>query len=245
MTYPKPMMLDPVDLEPNPWNTNIVTPENERKLEASIKRLGFFRPVIVREIANSSNRETPVYQLLGGEHRAETAVRLGLDKIPVINLGPIDDLQAKEIGIADNARYGVDDAIAFADLIKGMGNAEQLEEFLPYTDSDFADLFASSEIDLDALDLDENFEKDAANELEDEPVQPKAPKTHTIIRFKVANRDAEEVTALIERTKQGQGFTSSDDLTNAGDALVHLLLHGRTTAPTTLDDVDDLIGDDE
>ena len=111
MTYPKPMMLDPVDLEPNPWNTNIVTPENERKLEASIKRLGFFRPVIVREIAKSPNSETG-YQILGGEHRAETAVRLGINQIPVINLGPIDDLQAKEIGIADNARYGVDDTIA-------------------------------------------------------------------------------------------------------------------------------------
>lgn len=245
MTYPKPMMLDPVDLEPNPWNTNIVTPENERKLEASIKRLGFFRPVIVREIAKSPNSETG-YQILGGEHRAETAVRLGINQIPVINLGPIDDLQAKEIGIADNARYGVDDTIAFAELIKGMGNSDQLEEFLPYTDSDFADLFASSEIDLDDLDLDENFEKDEVNDVQDDPVQPKAPKTHTIIRFKVANRDAEEITGLIERTKQGQGFTASDDLTNAGDALAHLLLNGRTTAPTTLEDVDDLlIGEDE
>lgn len=244
MTYPIMMELDPGLLQPNPWNTNIVTPENETKLEESIKRLGFFRPVVVREIANSSFSET-AYQILGGEHRAQVAAKIGKPTIPVVNLGPIDDLMAKEIGIADNSRYGMDDQTAFAELIKGMGNAEQLKDFLPYTEHDFADLFTTAEIDLDSLGLDENFEKEAENDSQaDEPAQPKAPKTHTIIRYKVTNRDAEDITALIERTMKDNGFTSSDELTNAGDALVHLLLAGKhqVAAQAELDDLDDLLG---
>ncbi len=244
MTYPMMIELDPSDLKPNPWNTNIVTPENEAKLEESIRRLGFFRPVVVREIANSLNREAATYEILGGEHRAQVAAKLGLKKIPAINLGPIDELKAKEIGIADNSRYGMDDQMAFAELIRSMGNAEQLKDFLPYTEHDFADLFTTAEIDLDSLGLDENFETDAAkDDRDDGPAQPKAPKTHTIIRYKVSNRDAEDITALIERTKRDNGFTSSDELTNAGDALVHLLLSARAevTVQAELESLDELI----
>lgn len=253
MTYPMMMELDPTLLKPNPWNTNIVTPENEAKLEESIRRLGFFRPAVVREIAISCISEkapdesgTAVvldYEILGGEHRAQVAAKLGLKTIPVVNLGPIDDLKAKEIGIADNSRYGMDDQLAFADLIKGMGNAEQLKDFLPYTEHDFADLFTTSEIDIDSLGLDENFEKEPENDEDADDLAPtKAPKTHTIIRYKVANRDAEDITALIERTKKDNGFTSSDELTNAGDALVHLLFAGRAQkqAEAELDDLSDL-----
>ncbi|AGC36203.1 ParB-like partition protein [Rhizobium phage RHEph10] len=246
MTYPKMMELDPGSLRPNPWNTNIVTPENETKLEESIRRLGFFRPAVVREIAISGNSDPSAYEILGGEHRAQIAAKMGLKTIPVVNLGPIDDLKAKEIGIADNSRYGMDDQIAFADLIKGMGNAEQLKDFLPYTEHDFTDLFTTSEIDLDSLGLEENFEKEAEKDAVEEPVQPKAAKTHTIIRYKVSNRDAEDITALIERTMKDNGFTSSDELTNAGDALVHLLLAGKNQAAAQdeLDALEDLLDED-
>lgn len=244
MTYPKHMVLDPGLLKPNPWNTNILTPENEAKLEASIKRLGFFRPAVVREIVNSRSGEQE-FEILGGEHRIQVAAKLGI-KASIINLGPIDDLKAKEIGMVDNARYGVDDSIALAELIKEMGNSDQLTEFLPYTENEFVELFASTEIDLDGLDLDENFEREEEN-AEVEPISPKAPKTHTIIRFKISNRDAEDLTRLIEATKQAQGFTSSDELTNAGDALVHLLLSAPAAQPVSpgsissaLDDLDDL-----
>lgn len=229
MSEPKLINLDPRLMQPNPWNTNILTPENEAKLEESIKRLGFFRPAVVREIANSLNSEIS-YQILGGEHRAQVAIRLGMLTIPVVNLGQIDELKAKEIGIADNSRYGLDDQLAFADLIRGMGSAAELKDFLPYTEHDFTELFTTADIDLDELDqIEDNFERDRTGEGDETPEPVKAPKTHTVIRFKVSNRDAEEIVALIERTKKDLGFTASDDLTNSGDALVALLLSTRIT----------------
>jgi len=242
--YPKIGTADPKTLQPNPWNTNIMTPENERKLEASMKRFGIFRPVVVREIVNSRNGDI-VLQILGGQHRNEIAQRQGRGEVPLMNLGPISDDAAKEIGIADNARYGVDDAIAFGELIKGLANADQLADFLPYTQNEFDSFVTSSEIDLDDLDFEENFEKDAENDTSPQPEAEKPVKTHTILRFKVSNRDSEDITARIEAVKQAQGFVGSDDLTNAGDALAHLILHapaGQSVLTDGLDDID--VGED-
>lgn len=44
--------IDTSALSPNPWNTNELTPEAERKLDESIRRNGMFKPIIVRERAD-------------------------------------------------------------------------------------------------------------------------------------------------------------------------------------------------
>lgn len=210
-------LVEPNDLRPNPWNTNIVSPDNEEKLKASLKRFGFFRPILCRETASGD------LEIVGGEHRWQAAKSLGYDKVPVINLGAIDDDRAKEIGLVDNGRYGSDDAIALAELLDGLtDDVSTLSAFLPQSETELSSLFSSVSIDLDDLDLD------------DEPSDPvekttKAPKTHQIMRFKVSLEDAETLSALIEKTQSKQGFDKADQLTNAGDALVHLLF-GDTDA---------------
>lgn len=210
--YPISETLDASELTPPPSNPNILTPENEAKLEASIKRFGFFRPVVVREVEG-------VREIVGGFHRWEIGKRLGM-KIPVMNLGPITDQEAKEILLADNARYGMDDTLALAEFLKDLGS-DDFQDFLPYTETDVEDIFSSLNIALDDLDIEENFEKEAAND--EEPPLPKAPKTHTIMKFKVPLLDAEKITAMIAETQKHHGLTDSDQLTNAGDALVQLL----------------------
>ncbi|MER9176335.1 ParB/RepB/Spo0J family partition protein [Mesorhizobium sp. M0955] len=240
MSQAKPEIVDASELLPNPWNTNIMTPENEAKLEASLDRLGFFRPVIVREIDEGK-------QIIGGQHRWEIAKKRGIP-VPVMNLGKISDRKAKEIGIADNERYGVDDTIAFAEFLKEMGDTSDLQQFLPYTATDFADIFSSVDIALDDLDIEENFEN--SEEKEQQAPATKAPKTHTIMRFKVPLGDAERITAKIATTQKTHNLTGSDELTNAGDALVQLLLSNQAPAgqgdpPVELDDLDDLELEDE
>lgn len=232
MSEPKAMIVAPEELTPSPWNTNIMTPENEAKLEASIKRFGFFRPVVVREKGEG-------LEILGGEHRWEIAKKLGMN-VPIMNLGSIDDQTAKEIALADNARYGFDDTMAFADFLKEMGNADGLQEFLPYTDTDLEDIFSSADIALDDLEIEENFDQEPEKT---EEKAEKPPKTHTIMRFKVPLRDAERLTALIAQTQKDNGYTAADDLTNAGDALVHLLVPKAAPDPD-LDDIGELeLGD--
>ena len=209
---PKAQTADPRKLRPNPWNTNVVDAANEAKLEESLRKFGMFKPVIVRELP------TGELEILGGEHRAGAAVRLGIKDIPIMNLGPIPDAEAKKIGLVDNGRYGNDDTLQLAALLKELGDIEDLASFMPYSDQDFSNIIDSAEINLDDL--------EALPELD--PVAkptplPTAPQTHTIMRFKVPIEDAERIGELINHVIKVQSLTGSDSLTNAGDALVHLL----------------------
>ena len=206
--------LKPSQLRKNSWNTNKVTPENERKIRASLKRNGVFKPIIVRETKDGE------YEIIGGQHRWEQAIELGLDKLPVFNLGCIDDKRAKEISLADNARYGTDDTIELAELLKTL-DTDELKDFLPYGESDINEIF-SSNIALEELELEEDIETKLETPDDLEPVV-KPAKTHTIMRFKVPIADAERITALIATTQKEYGFTEADELTNVGDALVHIL----------------------
>ena len=207
--------LKPSQLRKNSWNTNKVSPENERKRRASLERNGIFKPIIVRETKDGE------YEILGGQHRWEQAIELGLETIPVFNLGEIDDNRAKEIGLADNARYGSDDTVELAELLKSLGDIEELQNFLPYGASDFDAIFTAN-IALDELEIDEDLEVELETPEEIEPVT-KPTKTHTLMRFKVPIADAERITALIASTQKEYGFTKADELTNVGDALVQIL----------------------
>ena len=145
---PKAQMADPRKLRPNPWNTNVVDAANEAKLEESLKKFGMFKPVIVRELP------TGELEILGGEHRAGAAVRLGIKDIPIMNLGPIPDAEAKKIGLVDNGRYGNDDSLQLAALLKELGDIDDLASFMPYSDQDFNNIMEAAEINLDDLEGD-------------------------------------------------------------------------------------------
>ena len=206
------------ELRKNPWNTNIVSPDSEAKIRRSLERNGMFKPIIVRQVASVDG-----YEIIGGEHRWEQAGELGHTDISIANLGFITELQAKEIGVIDNAKYGADDTLSLAELLKELGTIDELQDFLPYGSADLSAIFSSSDIDLSELDIDEDFDKPPEDPTVDPTPTPKPTKTHAVMRFKISLGDAERLTALIARTQKSQGLTGSDDLTNAGDALVHLI----------------------
>lgn len=202
--------LPPERLSPNLWNVNVVAPEQQHKLEASIKRFGMFKPIVVREIDGA-------LEIIGGQHRWEAAKSLGMTEVPVVNLGRLNDKKAKEISLVDNSRYGADDTLQLAELLEDIGvNAEELASFMPYSESDFASIFSSVNISLDDLDLSGDDEVPVS-------AAPKPAQTHQVVRFKIPVDDVGTVTDLIERTMKEQRYTDEDSLSNAGNALVHLL----------------------
>lgn len=202
-------MVDPSLLVPNPWNANVMSPENEDKLEKSMLRHGAYKPIIVRQ--NDSNQ----YEIVGGEHRARIAKKLNINPVMIVNLGRVSDTVAKEIMLVDNSRYGADDTLKLAEVLESIGDIEDISSFMPYTDADLVSIFSSVNIALDELDLDDSDEF---------PVSPQLPlaPTHQFLRFKVPIEDAEKITALFEKIMKQQGFTQEDSLANAGDALVYL-----------------------
>lgn len=206
-------LIETSKLHGNPWNPNVLDAASEAKLDASLKRLGFFKPIIARELIAGG------LEIIGGHHRWESAIRIGIEKVPVINLGVIGDKEAKEIGLADNGRWGHDDAGKLADVFADL-DLDEIALFLPYSENDLAAIIATSEIDLDDLNLDDD---------DDVPLgDTKAPPTDTIMRFKVPVRDAEAISEAIGVVVKSQGFDGSNALTNAGDALVWLLLPRET-----------------
>jgi hypothetical protein len=215
MQLPNQIVVEIGLLRPNPWNSNHVSPDNEEKLQESIRQFGLFKPIVVRD-------KLDYYEILGGQHRWEAAKEVGLTEVPIFVV-EADDNMAKRITLADNARYGADDSIELAKLMEEIGTSEDLQGFLPYTDADVNAIFSHVNIALDELDLSGGFE-----ETEEKVVEPKAErvaKTHTMMRFKVGITDAEKITALIAKIQKRQGLTASDELTNAGDALVFALLN--------------------
>lgn len=200
----------PDRLRPNPWNTNSVGPDNELKLEASIKRFGVFKPVLCRELDDGS------LEILGGEHRWRAAQKLGIKEVPVINLGKVDDTKAKEIGLVDNGRYGEDDPLQLSELLKSLGNTDEILEFMPIAEDELTAIFASSSVDLDSLDVPDD---------RDIPELPstKVVQTHQIMRFKVPVDDCEWIQQRIEAVMKAQGFTGDDSMTNAGNAFVLIM----------------------
>lgn len=209
------LKIDYVDintLKANDFNVNVVSPDNEEKIGTSLKRFGFFKPLLCRDTDNG-------IEIIGGEHRWIAAKSAGDKTVPVINLGFISDKRAKELSLVDNGRYGSDDTLQLAELLESLGDTRELSSFMPYSDADIASIFSSVSIELDSLDIPEE---------EETPELPKMlpAQTHVIMRFKVPIEDAETVTKLIERVMKTQSFTESDSLTNAGDALV--VICGKT-----------------
>lgn len=209
-------LVDPRLLKPNPWNSNRVSPENMEKLKRSITDLGFATAVVVRAVRGG-------LEILGGQHRTEAAVELGLSEIPVVNLGKIDDVKAKKIGLVDNHRYGNDDAAMLAKIIEGIGeDAVDLSYILPVGRADIESIIGLGDIDLDSIGL-----APSDDDRDPEPTTSTRPaKTHEIVKFRLTLGDAEKLRALIERTIRKEKFDDKDEMTAAGDALSFLLLGG-------------------
>lgn len=196
-------------LRPNTFNTNHVSPENEEKLVNSLKRFGVYKPIICREAPDQ------MLEIVGGEHRWRAAKKIGLKEVPIVNLGIISDEKARQLMLTDNGRYGEDDPLALAELLKELGT-EDIQSFLPYSNEELDAIFSSSSIDLDDLDS-------GPDDIDLDSLPSKKAQTHIMMRFKVPVEDSEFVQKIIDATMKSQGFTVDDSMTNAGHALVHVL----------------------
>lgn len=210
------IQIDPRRLKRNTWNTNKVSSENEEKLRNSIRRNGLIGAIVARELSDGS------LEIIGGEHRAQIAQEEGLDEVVVHNIGFVTDARAKELMLLDNGRYGQDDAFELAEMLDELAASGEIDlsSFMPFSSEDMDKLMTATDIDLDALDdelNDEPGEVSTTSEKREAAIQ-----THQVLRFKVGMDDVDRVQAVINRVMQEQGFSDSDSMTNAGDALVYL-----------------------
>jgi ParB-like chromosome segregation protein Spo0J len=223
VTNPKQIAVSHVpagELQPNPWNSNVVGPEMEQRLRESVSKFGLYKPIIVRELADGS------LQILGGQHRWQVAASMGFDTVPVVNLGVMSDRKAKAIGLADNGRYGEDDSLRLAAILKDVGEEFEIEGFLPFTEKDLAGIFASEDIDLDTLGL--APDATAEHQSLDDAVNARPTITHELMRFKVPVADREMVEQFVQQIVKTRGLSSEEDsLVQVGMALVEIVRAAR------------------
>ncbi|HBR6713603.1 ParB/RepB/Spo0J family partition protein [Klebsiella pneumoniae] len=205
-------------LRPNPWNTNSVGAQNFEKLKGSIEKLGFFKPILARELDGGQ------FEILGGEHRWRAAMEQGIYTVPVISVGKISDLVAKQMSLVDNERYGEDDQVALQRLIEEIQSEldYQLSEIAPYDDELAATLARESAIDLEMLEAlsrgdEEPIEKDSREKAE------RVGAEHQTMRFKVTFDASDRVTETIKSIIKEQAINTGNDMENAGEALVWLV----------------------
>lgn len=207
----------PEVLKPNPWNSNKVGADMEARLEASIREFGFIRPIIVRQLTDGA------LEILGGEHRTRKAVEMGIESIPVVVLKNVSDKRAKAMGLADNGRYGQDDALKLGAILAELG--EDYLETLPFDEGDLAGIFSSSSVDLDDLGFTEDDDK-----MGDVPAldAPRPTPTHELMRFKVPVEDREKVEKFFAHVVKSKGLGGEQDsMIAAGMALVEIVNAAR------------------
>lgn len=206
--------VDPDVLTANDWNPNEVNPINQEKLINSIKSTGMFKPVTVRTL------EDGTLQILGGEHRVQALKTLN-QKVPIWNMGRISESEAKKITMLDNSQYGDQNDNKFIELFESAEwSVEDYTAMLPVEKEDLTNIFDHITVDLSEFDQLEDDEEPIDLDIGSD--SGSNARSHQIIRFKVSLQDAHLVTDKIEQIKKDNGFTEGDELTNAGDALIHL-----------------------
>ncbi|WP_163555253.1 ParB/RepB/Spo0J family partition protein, partial [Klebsiella pneumoniae] len=164
------------------------------------------------------------FEILGGEHRWRAAMEQGISTVPVISVGKISDLVAKQMSLVDNERYGEDDQVALQRLIEEIQSEldYQLSEIAPYDDELAATLARESAIDLEMLEAlsrgdEEPIEKDSREKAE------RVGAEHQTMRFKVTFDASDRVTETIKSIIKEQAINTGNDMENAGEALVWLV----------------------
>ena len=224
--------VDPRVLVKNSWNPNEVSAEGMLKLRKSIEENGHIRPILVREI------EDGALEIVGGEHRCDISIELGHETVPIINLGPIDDTQAKKILLLDNSRYGEDEVGKLSAILEGLGSPEELASYMTYTEDDLATLM-TSDIEADLEGLDSLDDLDYIDDDDDETVAPApAVKTHQTMKMKVDVENAETVSDTLEKIIREQGIEDSDAMVRSGEALTWLVRFYRDHTIGTFADAD-------
>lgn len=123
-SVPTTELIEAKYLRPNPWNPNRMTQAMRQKARESIERYGFIDPLLVREVGLRD------YQIIDGEHRFDEGKALGMTEFPCVNLGLLEDADAKKLTIVMNELHGQADPTKLGDLLAEILSDTSLDELL-------------------------------------------------------------------------------------------------------------------
>lgn len=149
------------ELQRYPQNARVHGDDQIAALEASIRQFGFVNPLLVEADGT----------IVGGHGRLEAASRIGLTRLPVIELAHLNPAQAKALRLADNrlAEMATWDEKLLGDELAALADA-------PFNVTDFG--FDMDEIRIDGVVDGKPEPKDQEPDPQDDaPEPPKEPTT--------------------------------------------------------------------
>lgn len=133
------------DLQPNPRNPNRQSKAVRDALKESIRQHGFTEPIVARRLSDGQ------LEIVGGEHRWRAAQELGMDEVPVVDIGDTPDYMANIHMVALNELKGSHDQDALAAIMqdaKAQGGDAALV-VIPFSEAQWAELLDEAPIEVD------------------------------------------------------------------------------------------------
>jgi hypothetical protein len=133
-------------VKPNPWNPNVMTPDEQRALEYGLRHDGWLVSQALLVWGTDENgAERNV--IIDGEHRWTAGGAIGFDDVPMVKLRGLTEAKAKKLTIAMNAKRGRHDDDLLKKLVreldKGLaGLTDNLADDLGLSDESLAKMLA-------------------------------------------------------------------------------------------------------
>jgi hypothetical protein len=155
----KPSTVRVDQLVPNTWNPNRQDAETFAKEKESLRRFGFVLPIVTRSGAPGTK-----FEIIDGEHRWKAATELGMEWVPIFDVGPISDHEAMQLTIVLNELRGKAEPKKLGEVLKRLltsDTIDSLTDVLPYSKQDIGKIAELPDFNWDQF---KNRTQKAANE---------------------------------------------------------------------------------
>jgi ParB-like chromosome segregation protein Spo0J len=153
-------------IKPAPHNYNKQSDFIFEKLKKSIQEFGFSDPIDVR--SGNEHGKFDQYEIVGGEHRWSAAAALGMDKVPVNDLGLLSDAAAKKLLIVLNETKGRPNNDQLAMLVSELKTDGVDLDVLPYEASELESMTNMAEFSFEPATTDNVVDETSSTEDEDD-----------------------------------------------------------------------------
>ncbi len=131
-------------VQPNPWNPNRMSARIQASMDKGFLEDGWLASQALL-IWGKDDQGVERNLIIDGEHRWETATRLGIKSGPMVFMDGLTEAQAKAFTIKMNQKRGEFDADELGELIRSIQGDFNVEDFgleLGFEDEDFMKLVA-------------------------------------------------------------------------------------------------------
>lgn len=159
--YSEIQMVDPLKVNPNKYNPNLMTSEQFESLVSDFQENGWIgQPVVVND----------KLEIIDGFHRWKASMKLGFEKIPIVVFQPESEEHQKIVTIALNSKRGEMNPLKLASLISELNKKYSLDELsvkLGFGVGDIKDKLALLQVTPEFM---EKLKKDAEDREKEVPI---------------------------------------------------------------------------